>query len=147
MPAFKGANFHDRQKSAAEAKKALLEKFKTRPAADDPIVMEREAQRREIIAAREAREAEREVRRKAEARERARLDAEQQAALQARMEAEEKDREAAEIAETKQLEREAAEAAELKALMEIEKKAERDARYAARKGRKAQAKSEQRIYR
>ncbi len=90
MPAFKGSNFHDRQKSAAEARKALLEKFKSRPAADDPLVIEREAQRREIVAAREAREAEREARRQAEAQEKARREAEAQAALQARLKQEEK---------------------------------------------------------
>ena len=103
MPAFKGASFQDRQKSTAEAKKALLEKFKARPAADDPVVIEREAQRREIAAAREARAAEREARLRAEAEEHARREAEQHAALQARLKADEAAREAADIAEAERL--------------------------------------------
>ena len=87
MPAFNRASFQDRQKSSAEAKKALLEKFKARPPADDPAVMERAAQRQEIALAREARAAEKEARLRAEAAERARLEAEKQAALQIRLKA------------------------------------------------------------
>ena len=45
MP-FKGSKFQDRQESAAEARRALLEKFKARPAPDDPAVLKREAERR-----------------------------------------------------------------------------------------------------
>jgi hypothetical protein len=66
---------------------------------------------------------------------------------QARLEAEEREREAASILEAKQREIEAQQAVEAKALLEVQQKAERDARYAARKGRKAQAKSEERRYR
>ncbi len=147
MPVFKGASFQDRQKSTAEAKKALLEKFKARPATDDPAVIEREAQRREIIAAREARAAERDARLRAEAEERARQQAEKHAALQARLKADEEARAAESIVEAERLQLEAAAAVEAKALLESEKRAERDARYAARKGRKADNKSEQRRYR
>ena len=147
MPAFKGASFQDRQKSTAEAKKALLEKFKARPPADDPVVIEREAQRREIIAAREARAAEREARLRAEAEELARQNAEKHAALQARLKAEEEARAAAEVIEAARLQLEAEAAIQAKALLESEKKLERDARYAARKGRKAESKSELRRYR
>ena len=99
MPIFKAASFQDRQKSNAEAKKALLEKFKARPAADDPATIERQAQRREIIAAREARAAEGEARLRAEAEERARQQAEKHAALQARLKADEATREADGIVE------------------------------------------------
>ncbi|MBB4196583.1 hypothetical protein CCR94_00775 [Rhodoblastus sphagnicola] len=136
MPAFKGASFQDRQKSTAEAKKALLEKFKARPAADDPAVVAREAERREIVAAREAR-----------AIERARQKAEDQAALEVRLKAAEAAREAESLAEAERLRLEAEAAIQAKELLEIEKKAERDARYAARKGRKAESKSENRRYR
>ena len=62
MSAFKHTSFQDRQKSAAESKKALLAKFHMRPAADDPVVLEREAQRQAIVVAREARAVERAVR-------------------------------------------------------------------------------------
>jgi hypothetical protein len=71
MPAFNGAKFQDRQQTAADARRALLEKFKARPSADDPAVVAREAARREIIQAREARTAEREAQRKREAEEQA----------------------------------------------------------------------------
>ena len=147
MPIFKAASFQDRQKSNAEAKKALLEKFKARPAADDPATIERQAQRREIIAAREARAAEREARLRAEAEERARQQAEKHAALQARLKADEATREADGIVEAARLQLEAEAAAQAKVALEIAKRAERDARYAARKGRKAESKSEQRRYR
>jgi hypothetical protein len=147
MPAFNGTSFQDRQKTASEARKALLEKFKARPAEDDPVVIEREAQRREIAAAREARAAEREAKRLAEAEQKAREDAERAARTQAQLEAEAREREATSLIEAKEREIAAQEAVQAKALLEIEKKAERDARYAARKGRKAQAKSEERRYR
>ena len=147
MPAFKSANFQERQQTAAEARKALLEKFKARPAPDDPAVLEREAKRRAIVAARAARAAEREARRQAEAAEKARREAEERVALEARVKAEEEAREKARIAEAAALEIKRREEAELAALLEAEKKAERDARYAARKGRKAQRKSELRGYR
>ncbi|WP_425540406.1 DUF6481 family protein [Rhodoblastus acidophilus] len=136
MATYKGVSFQDRQKSMAEAKKALLEKFKARPAADDPVVIEREAQSRAIFVAREARAAER-----------ARQKAEQHAAMQAQLKADEEAREAASIAEAARLQLEAEAAIQAKDRLEIEKKAERDARYAARKGRKAEAKSEKRRYR
>lgn len=147
MSAFKGASFQDRQKSTAEAKKALLEKFKARPAADDPDVVARETQRREIVAAREARAAERDARLRAEADELARQEAEKHAALQARLKAEEEAREAVSAVDAAQRELDAEAAVQAKALLELEKKAERDARYAARKGRKAESKAEQRRYR
>ncbi|PPQ36124.1 hypothetical protein SAMN06265338_1011060 [Rhodoblastus acidophilus] len=136
MAMFKGASFQDRQKAIAEAKKALLEKFMARPAADDPVVLQREAERRAIAVAREARAAER-----------ARQKAEELAAMQAQLKADEEARKAAGIVEAARLELEAEAAIQAKDQLEIEKKAERDARYAARKGRKAEAKSDKRRHR
>ena len=59
MRTLKGTEFSDRSKNSTEAKKALLERFKARPAADDPTVLARQEERRQIIEAREVREAER----------------------------------------------------------------------------------------
>jgi hypothetical protein len=74
-------NFSDRQAAAAEARKALLEKFKNRPAEDDPIVQARKAERAAILQARQEREA---MKAKARAEEEAR-----QAAIRAEKEAQE----------------------------------------------------------
>ena len=41
MAAFKDPGFTERQKAAAEARKAALEKFRSKPGADDPAVLER----------------------------------------------------------------------------------------------------------
>ncbi len=57
MPKFSFNNFTDRQAAAAEARKALLDKFKTRPSEDDPAVQARRAERAAILKAREEREA------------------------------------------------------------------------------------------
>ena len=114
MRTLKGTDFNDRSKNSLEAKKALLERFKSRPASDDPTVVARQEERRQIIQAREAREAER---RRLKEEEKARQEAER-----LRLIAEEEARQAAEAAEQARL-----------AL--IEAKAERDRRYAARKAR------------
>ncbi|MGA0602542.1 DUF6481 family protein [Caulobacter sp. KR2-114] len=42
---FKGATFSDRMKTSAEAKKALLAKFKPKPTVTDPMFEQREALR------------------------------------------------------------------------------------------------------
>jgi len=57
-------NFLDRQAAAAKARKALAEKFLSRPKYDpsDPAVIEREAKRRAVLEARVAREIERDKR-------------------------------------------------------------------------------------
>ena len=62
-------NFADRQAAAANARKALAEKFLSRPKYDpnDPAVIEREAKRRAILEARELREVERQKRKAEEA--------------------------------------------------------------------------------
>jgi Family of unknown function (DUF6481) len=118
MSGFKSKGFSDRLNHAASAKKAALEKFRARPAMDDPAVVERREARLAASVAREARLAER-----AEAR---RADEARKAAEMAAAEAERIARE----------EREAIESAEREVALEAERKASRDARYAARKARK-----------
>ena len=120
MRTLKGTDFNDRSKNSLEAKKALLERFKSRPPADDPEVLARQEERRRIIEAREIRDAER---RRLKEEEKARQEAER-----LRLIAEEEARQA-------ELAREAAEAAERAKQELIEAKLERDRRYAARKAR------------
>ena len=45
---FKGNKFGERQTASAEAKRAILAKFQSRPAADDPDVQARAAERKAI---------------------------------------------------------------------------------------------------
>ncbi len=118
MAAFKGSTFKDRAEAAAQAKKVLLEAFKSRTPADDPGLQARQAARRAVMEAREIRTAERQ---RARAEEEARLKAEQEAAAKA----------AAEEAE-----RRAIEAAARDEQIRNERKAARDAKYAARKARR-----------
>jgi len=117
MKGFKEKNFADRLQEAASARKAALERFRARPAADDPEVVKRREERLAIAAAREARVAERKAAKEAEAGARAEREAIEKAERDAR-----ERREAIE-----KLIRDAAEAAE--------RKSARDARYAARKDR------------
>ena len=107
MKAPKHDSFNERLTTAASSKASLLEKFRARPAADSPAVLERQAALKAISDAREARNAERWAARAAEA-------AKQAAEEKARM-AEEKARATAQAAE---------------------QKATRDARYAARRARR-----------
>jgi len=113
LMSFKEPSFADRQKAAQEARKNILNKFKSQPGLDDPEVArrraEREAQAAERAKAKLAREA-------AKAEQKLR---EEQAAAEA----------AALIAREKE------EALAREAALEAEKKAARDARYAARKGK------------
>ncbi|WP_019904180.1 DUF6481 family protein [Methylobacterium sp. 77] len=121
MSAFDYRNFDDRRKNSASAKQMLLEKFKARPPADDPDMIAKAQARAEVARAREERTREREA---------ARIAAEKQAA------AEKRAREEAELAA--QIAREEEEtrlAAERKTIDLAEKKAQRDARYAARKAK------------
>ena len=67
MSGFNGSKFTDRAAAAAAAKKALVEKFKAKPAPDDPAVLARQAERRAIAEAREIRAAERKAIKEAEA--------------------------------------------------------------------------------
>ena len=110
----------ERLKTAAEAKRALLEKAraKAKTIADDP---ERSAARRAIATARDARAAERKVAKEAEDR---------------RIEAERRAEEAAAKSAAEAREAEAAANAARQADLAVEQKAARDARYAARKSRR-----------
>jgi len=117
MKGYKEKTFGDRISAAATARQAALDRFRARPAADDPEVIRRREERMAIAAARATREAER------------RLIKEAEAAARAEQEAKDKvEREARERREAiEKVIRDASEAAE--------RKAERDARYAARKSR------------
>jgi len=108
MKPIKNNSFGDRQKASAEAKAAVLAKFKPKPTITDPMFEERRAaEKAELEALREQRALERSAKRE----ENARKEAERQA-----------------------LEAEIAEAAELE--LRAKQKAARDARYAARKQRR-----------
>jgi Family of unknown function (DUF6481) len=114
MSGFKEPSFADRQKAALEARKSILNKFRAQPGPDDPGVKQRQAEREALAASRAQAKAAREAE-KAEAK---RL--EEEAAAEA----------AAKLA------REQEEAVAREAALEAERKAARDARYAARKKRK-----------
>jgi hypothetical protein len=113
MSGFKEPGFADRQKSAQQAKKNLLNKFRAQPGPDDPEVAKRRAER-EATAAR---------------REQAKVERESAKAEQKRRE------EDAAAAEAARIAREQEETAAQAAALEAEQKAKRDARYAARKAR------------
>ena len=114
MSGFKEPGFTDRQKAAQEARRNLLDKFRSQPGADDPAVVKRRAEREAIAARREqARQA-------------------REAALAEQMRREEE----AAAAEALRLAREKEEEAARLAALEAEQKAKRDARYAARKKKK-----------
>ena len=113
MSGFKEPGFADRQKAAQQAKKDLLNKFRAQPGPDDPEVAKRRAEREAVAAARAKQKMEREA---VEA-ERKRREEEAAAAEAARI-AREKEEEEARLA-----------------AQELEQKAKRDARYAARKNR------------
>ena len=110
MAAYKDKGFSERLSTAADARKAMLERVRAKPGPDDPAVVERRAARQAISVAREARVAERKAAREAEV------------AHQAAREAE--------------AARQAAEQADRDKALEAERKAVRDARYAARKARR-----------
>ncbi len=118
MTAFKGSTFKDRAETAAQAKKALLEAFKNRIPVDDPALQARQAARREVMEARDQRAAERQ-----------RLKTEEEARSKAEQEARAK-------AEAEDTERRATDAAARDEQIRNERKAARDARYAARKARR-----------
>lgn len=125
MSGAKDKGFADRLGTAEKARKAMLERVRAMPSADDPTVIERKAARQAISAAREVRQAERESDRvAAQARE-----AEVQLTRQADEQEQRLAKEAAEAIER-------AQEAERQAALEVGQKAARDARYAARKARK-----------
>jgi hypothetical protein len=114
MSGFKEPSFADRQKAALEAKQNILNKFRAKPGPDDPAVMQRQAER----------EAQAALRAKAKQ-------------LRDAEKAEKQIREAELAAQAAaQLVREKEEAAAREVALEAERKAARDARYAARKKRK-----------
>jgi hypothetical protein len=117
MKGYKEKTFSDRLSEAATARQSALERFRSRPSADDPDVVKRREERLAMVQAREARAAERKVAKEAEAAARAEREAIEKIEREAR-----ERREAVE-----KLIRDSAEAAE--------RKKERDARYAARKAR------------
>src|ERR1700733_7873015 len=113
-PAHARTNFDDRISAAAAAKQALLERFRAPPQPDDPAEIARQAALKAAADARDPRAAERKAAKEVEA---------------ARLAAEEAARRAQEQEAAKQAK------AQERAL-EAERKAARDARYAARKARK-----------
>jgi hypothetical protein len=128
---YREKDIFERRNAANEAKKALLERFKARPAEDDPQVLARKAERQKILEARKIRDAEK-ARLKQEklAREAAEKAAREAAEEAARVEAEAKAAAEAKIREAEENERIARVLSD-----EAERKAKRDARYAARKAR------------
>lgn len=125
MPRFTDKDISESRATAANAKKAMVERFRARPAEDDPVNVERKAARLAVSQARDARIAAREAERRA--------DAKRQAAEQKVREEE------AALMAVEQAEREAAERrAEGDRAVDLlaEQKAARDARYAARKARR-----------
>ena len=127
MREYKDQKRLERLERAAKAKQDILEKFRSRPAADDPAVLARAAERKATAQAREARQKERDERKRKEAEERAQREAIEKAEREAR-----ERREA-----VAKVIRDAAEAAE--------RKAERDRRYAARKARQGPGVSPNRV--
>jgi hypothetical protein len=117
-----GASFGERLETAATAKKALLEKWRLNLVdVNDPAFLEREAARQHAAAARSARDAKRKAEKNA---------ANEQAVV---------DRQAAKEAAKAQLIAEQTTASQTAAALVIQRdqrKAMRDARYAARKARK-----------
>ncbi len=128
MPAHKGDDFNERAKAAAKARQDALQRFKAKPGPDDPKLLALKAEREAILAARAVRAAEREAARRAEA--------ERLAAEAAARAVEQAAREVAARAQAIEQAKLAAEAKAREAALEVERKAERDRRYAARKARR-----------
>jgi hypothetical protein len=123
MPSYRDPDIQERQKNAAAARRALLEKHKK--TVQDPSLQERLAERKVVADARAVRQAERKAIEDARKAELA-AEAARQAELKAQAE-----REAEE-------ERQRLEAEEAEKMIQLlaEQKAARDARYAARKAAK-----------
>lgn len=66
MRGFNDGKLSDRLGAAEAAKKAQLERFRSRPGADDPEVQRKRSERQAIVEAREARTREREEKRREE---------------------------------------------------------------------------------
>ena len=99
---FNPQSFADRQTTSTNARKALLERFKARPKADDPIMLQRRTEREGFAKARAEREVEKaKIRAEAE-----RLAALEQERIAEEMREEERAREAAVVAEQARIEAE-----------------------------------------
>lgn len=124
MSIIKNDRFQDRRAAADTARKALIARFKNRPASDSPEMLEKKAERARIKQAREMRKSEREQAKRAEA-ERAERDRIAQAMA------------AEAAAAAVRLAKEESEQALANQVLqyEAERKSKRDARYAARKAR------------
>ena len=109
MRNLKGTSFDDRLSAAANAKKAELEKFRARSGVNDPAFAERQAARHAISVARDARTAERNASRLASI--------------------------AHEAAENAARDAEVARQTAHNVALQADRRAARDARYAARKAR------------
>ena len=114
MSGFKEPSFADRQKAAQEARKNMLNKFRSQPGPDDPAVKARQAEREALAADR----ANANLAREAAKAERKRLEQEAAAAAAAKLLHEKEAVVARQIA------------------LEAEQKVARDARYAARNKKK-----------
>jgi hypothetical protein len=126
----KNTDFADRLKTAADAKKAQLERAAlARSEAESPAAIKRRMARDAVKVARDARIAERRATKLA-------VEARQAAALAAAQAAEVAAREAALKAEQEARDAEFAEQTAREAALEAERQTARDARYAARKARK-----------
>ncbi|MFC4172056.1 DUF6481 family protein [Microvirga sp. GCM10011540] len=122
MSGFRDKGFGDRLSTAESARKAMQQRFQSKAAMDDPALAERKAARQAVSAAREVRLAEREAAKLADkAREAAEREARETAERNLRLE---------------EQARETLEREERQVALEIEQKAARDARYAARKARR-----------
>lgn len=119
MNGFKPQNFADRRNAAADARQAALERFRAKTPANDAELAARLAVRQELAAAREARIVEKAALKRLE-------DERTELERIARTEQEKIEKAARQIRE-----------AEEQVLLEAERKAARDARFAARKARKA----------
>lgn len=122
MVKFQQPGFGERLSAAAAAKEAGLKRFRAQGGVNDPEVLKKKAERLGRVQARDLRLTERRLAREAQ-------DAAELAAREAKETADKAEREEREAVEH-------AEQASRKAALEEEKKAERDARYAARKVRK-----------
>jgi hypothetical protein len=124
MGGFKDPGYLERKSAATDARKAALEKFRANSAANDPAAAERQASRQAVSIARDARAVARKAAKAAREIEVA------EEAVRARELAEQADRDAA-----AQAKRESAEKATREYTEQTDRKAARDARYAARKAR------------
>jgi len=128
---YREKDIFERRNAANEAKKALLARFKAKPAADDPAVLAKQAERKAILDARAIREAEKQkLKQERLAREAAEKAAREAEEARLRAEAEAKAAQEAEMLAAQEAERVALDLAD-----EAARKAKRDARYAARKSR------------